>query len=715
MPAMKNQRELRTCSRPPIRTIMVLLLPAIGSFAAPGPCGKSSDYNGYKILQVDIKNPIGFITPWSSLSKSLKKGLKLRAGDPFSAESFDQDSTYLNTILKGEFASSQQRLKLAYAGADILACDPDARTLRVVYPIFTTVVASLIPPSIEEQTSESHHPATTGATRASDSGVHVTPMAGYNQTRGTFGGLNFSDTQGPLQVKGSSEDSGNTHNGRLDLGSQVGPVRRLWNHADWAMTFIYLDTPAGAAHFKEGMLTGRLSASTKEVTKQHIIFRYGTAFEGGHQQANDTAGGGDLTPNSGYGSLKLYAGATGRPGNGAFTASYGLQLGSTLTNGVPIFKKHLLDLGYNHTFPVPPRRPLGDSEDFKSPLRPGVHRSLSLETRFTAGLIQDASGTPLAERFLGGNEVRPFVQDDSWIILSDPFIRSIPENRLGALSSTRLGGSRFYSGNATVSFAAWGKPMLPDELTTPGTGFPEVLNPGFHTAATSMANTYKVHDPEYIRLTAEVPAKAGELSRKLAALSNTLKGIPPAIAAQPAVAAVLKNIRKNLIDTRGAASLLATGPDPQVMGRLATQLIPALSGFIQDLSRSLRDAAQNELASQLDALMSDIKALGRDIDAANNLPSKEYEDQAWKKLAPGHRAIDVFLHQLNIYSIAPVAIFDVARVWPVNEGVRYGVGPGLRLSLVNANFTMGYAFNPQRTGTEKTGAIFFKLDVTSLF
>jgi hypothetical protein len=75
----------------------------------------------------------------------------------------------------------------------------------------------------------------------------------------------------------------------------------------------------------------------------------------------------------------------------------------------------------------------------------------------------------------------------------------------------------------------------------------------------------------------------------------------------------------------------------------------------------------------------------------------------------------VFLHELNIYSISPVAIVDAARVWPVGEGVHYGVGPGLRLSLVNANFTVGYGFNLRRSDRESIGAIFFKLDVTSLF
>ena len=110
--------------------------------------------------------------------------------------------------------------------------------------------------------------------------------------------------------------------------------------------------------------------------------------------------------------------------------------------------------------------------------------------------------------------------------------------------------------------------------------------------------------------------------------------------------------------------------------------------------------------------MNDVKTLGNDIRDADNLPSKKYDDQAWQTLAPGHRAIDVFLHELNIYSVSPVAMFDVARVWPVTEGVRYGVGPGLRLSLVNANFTLGYGFNPQRSDRESIGRSF--LSWTSL-
>jgi len=645
----------------------------------------------------------------------LKKGLRLKANAPFSLEGFEEDSAFLSSALKANFSSSHQTVKLSYAGGQILDCDAQARTLRVVYPIFTSVVPSFIAPSIEQQTSESERPATTGATRASERSLLIAPLVGYNQTRRTWGGLTFSDKIAGLQMQGQAEASGNSLSGHFDVVGNNGPVGNLWDHADWAGTFEYVDDPAGAARFKESKVTSRFSASTREFATGRVIIRYGAAIEGGHQQSSATGAALQLTPNSSYGSLKLYVGATGRPGRNAFTASYGLQLGSTFINAAPVFKKHLLDLGYNVNVPVPFRKPLGDTKDFKGPLSTTVHRSLSLETRFTAGLIQDASGTPLAERFLGGNAMRPFVQDGSWLILSNPFIRSIPENQLGAQSGTQLGGSRFYSANATVSFTVWGRPMLPKELATADPRFPGILNAPFHTAALSLANTYKLKDPEYIRVSAAVSAKAVDLNKKLAALSEELKLIPTATAAEPPLARCLKEIKRNLLSTRGAASLIASQPDPQVVDQLVTSLLPALSGFVQELTKGLRDAAQNDLAAQIDRSMTDVNTLGNDIRTADNLPSKKYEDQAWQTLAPGHRAIDVFLHELNIYSVSPVAILDVARVWPVNQGVRYGVGPGLRLSLVNANFTVTYGFNPQRSAQESVGAIFFKLDVTSLF
>jgi hypothetical protein len=91
------------------------------------------------------------------------------------------------------------------------------------------------------------------------------------------------------------------------------------------------------------------------------------------------------------------------------------------------------------------------------------------------------------------------------------------------------------------------------------------------------------------------------------------------------------------------------------------------------------------------------------------------DEKADRDLKPATKVLNTVLYQLNAYSVAPVGIFDVARVWPTGVGVRYAVGGGVRFSLVNANFTLGYAVNPHRLHGESAGALFFKIDVTDLF
>jgi hypothetical protein len=76
--------------------------------------------------------------------------------------------------------------------------------------------------------------------------------------------------------------------------------------------------------------------------------------------------------------------------------------------------------------------------------------------------------------------------------------------------------------------------------------------------------------------------------------------------------------------------------------------------------------------------------------------------------------LDVFLHQLNLYSIAPVAIFDAAQIFPSAGGTRYGVGGGVRFSLVNVNFSAAYVVNVRPVTPEGRGAVFVKLDVTNV-
>lgn len=84
-----------------------------------------------------------------------------------------------------------------------------------------------------------------------------------------------------------------------------------------------------------------------------------------------------------------------------------------------------------------------------------------------------------------------------------------------------------------------------------------------------------------------------------------------------------------------------------------------------------------------------------------------------------HRTLETLIKEVNIYSISPVAVFDVAHIGPATGGLggtRYGPGGGIRFWLVSTfNFTLGYAWNPQHRPGEGPGAIFFSLETRDLF
>jgi hypothetical protein len=107
-----------------------------------------------------------------------------------------------------------------------------------------------------------------------------------------------------------------------------------------------------------------------------------------------------------------------------------------------------------------------------------------------------------------------------------------------------------------------------------------------------------------------------------------------------------------------------------------------------------------------------VKGIKQDL---AQIDSKAAENRAKEEFAPAQNVLHAFLYELNVYSVAPVAIFDVARVWPIGVGTRYGAGGGVRLSLVNVTLTLAYAANPVRSAGEGRGAFFVKMDVEDLF
>src|SRR5256885_244858 len=93
-------RKLRLGDRA-FAIIFVLCLPV---WPASAKCpGKLGAYNGYTIVDVQLRDPVGFIVPWNPLDNSLRKGLKLQKGQAFSNERFEQDSQKLGDALKARF------------------------------------------------------------------------------------------------------------------------------------------------------------------------------------------------------------------------------------------------------------------------------------------------------------------------------------------------------------------------------------------------------------------------------------------------------------------------------------------------------------------------------------------------------------------------------------------------------------------------------------
>jgi hypothetical protein len=86
--------------------------------------------------------------------------------------------------------------------------------------------------------------------------------------------------------------------------------------------------------------------------------------------------------------------------------------------------------------------------------------------------------------------------------------------------------------------------------------------------------------------------------------------------------------------------------------------------------------------------------------------------QAESEMSYVKRTLNSILYEMNFLSLGPMVMFDVAHMGPAGSklGTRYGIGGGLRFTLVShVDFTLGYAANPKRITGERPGAFFFSM------
>jgi len=343
-----------------------------------------------------------------------------------------------------------------------------------------------------------------------------------------------------------------------------------------------------------------------------------------------------------------------------------------------------------------------------------------------AGFIQVRSPIPQAVRFLGGNRLTPFIAGNDWAISSNPFIRSIPANRL-ATTAEGFGGTRFISFNSTLSVATWRWPLVPPEVTA-DKGFPGALDTAFATSTSILDVGYRARDPHYVAMVAQIPAVRSALGKLKTAVETAQTGAAPQTAGLFKACTRFIKLATVRADTAAQdkgqaqygdiADLLQDEPgkpgappksDPKEKRNLLHRIHEACGN---QLNAQINDPQIADIVNDLEthhaAMESEFTAIDRSGSAA----------RAKADMAFPRATLNTLLYQVNLFSLSPVVVFDFAHLGPASSslGTRYGVGGGVRVDLVShVNFTIGYAANPKRLPDEGKGALFFSMGIKQLF
>jgi hypothetical protein len=697
-----------------VLALCMAVLPSAAAGQGDKTCPSSQNYQGRKVTRVRVTSPFAFFPAASYGFQQLAASLPLKEGDQFSASAFSKGAGIITTTVRTGFVDGFSAMRFVATLPQLENCTAD--TVEIHYVVYSSVFPPLFGQSFVVRQGAVEKPATTGGSLGTQGRFLIVPDVGYNHTRrGYAGGLIQSETPVYIfdHIKLQASASSNSLLGNIDLSGKRMLAKHYLDRAEWHFSSTYRDLPAGDFRLKEAKLAASFFAQSKEIAPGKPILHYAVSLAGGHQQGTTLD-----ASNSPYGDLKAVGGLESQYGASAFSGSYGLQLGSTLNDRTVDFAKHIVDLRYNLYFsPLPRFLKTHKEPDDRAGFIGKTHKPFSLEGQANAGIIQTFGVVPAAERFFGGNrESAPFIENQPWDVREEPYIRSIPENQIGSINPAfGVGGTRFYSLNMTLAKVVAGEALLPRELNDQG--FVDALDAGIDTAKLATLNTYLAQDPEVVKAREAAKGAVTALANEVRKLKTALPSFSFGPPVDAKIAGVLKDLKTKTISTIAITEVILKGNATRIPYLMDT-LTPALLADLEKIKAALTAPEHAAAAANIGALQDELQAaldqLKKDW-VPNPAARARASAKADQDLATAENVLNTLLYQLNIYSVAPVGIFDVARVWPSGVGVRYGVGGGVRVSLATANFTVGYAANPVRSNKEGPGALFFKLDVTNIF
>jgi hypothetical protein len=714
---MKTRSTLRLCAF----AGEILLLLALGlqiclaqteehNKVIPGSCvGIDLEKAGFTVRSIRIDDPFAFL-PWV-------KTRQQRAAAQITALIKDKPFTYsdaadraLEIIEKENFLpdTSDARIKFRIELVSTANCT-DGK-VDLIYRIYSTQIRPVLSARPEERVKERETPqdaaGQTTVVAENASPFHFTPSASYDSTDLMTGGGRFEFTPRkfwklPFKsavIKG--EASARMHNVFVALeGEYDSQVEKgSWlAHAEWLINFAHYSLPTGAGDIRGGQLTAHFAGVTKPLLNGNVSLRFGGSLEGGNRQTElgSLIIAPDTIANAGFGTLKFYGALDSRFRNHIVSASYGVELGSVGPAARVDWHKHIFDARHQFWYSL------------------GNHHLLDVEHRFTLGRLHVPGQVPLPERFFGGRNEEFLIANDDWQIRANPVIRAIPGSRFFQ-TPEGAGGRRFFSYNLTAAYGIWRATLIPEELTTDD-DFKSELEGAITTVTSTLQNYYSSKDQHYNNVVAQLPAMQTALNDLKNAVATAQASHPdqPDLfkACTRAVSGGLRRIN-SAITPQGAdpygliASVLSDDPDE-------IQLLKVNQSCEVELNGALHDANISAATGRVETLRIAMTAEFKQIDEARA------QKQATNDMAFTRRTLNTLFNDVNIYSISPVFVFDVARIGPRNGvfgGTRYGPGAGIRFELATtAHFTLGYAWNVNQGPGEGRGNIFFAIGVRDLF
>jgi len=659
------------------------------------PAGVDFEKSGYIIRFAHIKSPFQYVSALHTAIRNIEAKVADLAGRPYQNREVRKRADELEAV---NFLPDviEQPIRISLVMTSVENCS--SGQLELLYTVFTTQLAPVLSRTFESYQLEKFAPERTAGIDAEINRWRFSPSIAYDRSEQLSGGARLEYRSGnplanylpfgSLMIDGRA--SARMHDFSAALSGSVVRVAEWLEWAEWQLNYLNTSNPTDQSSLRQNRFAAQSSAMTRPLGSVQLPLRFGGQLEGGtlrsHFASSELAH--NTVDGSGYGSVKFYLGTTARLDRNVFALSYGLEVGSTRPGSEVGWLKHIADVAHDVSFPV------------------GDHRSLDIESRLTAGIIQIPGSIPASARFYGGNREEPFMPGDNWNIRSNPVIRSIPANRFSQTENGQ-GGTRFISYNMTAGIPIWRRPLVPSELSH-DSEFTDELNGQLQTATSLLQPDYAAKDLHFQRVTTRLDELQSSLDKLQALVSAAQLSAPEAFGQQLKVCVSAINTAKRraqaAVQSKGAAqygdvSTLLT------VNETEDRLNKVHSACLQGLN-SLQDVQITAAAESLEEIHSEMETEFALID--QSVASKQAESE----MSYVKRTLNSILYEMNFLSLGPMLMFDVAHMGPAGSklGTRYGIGGGLRFTLVShVDFTVGYAANPKRITGEAPGAFFFSM------